>query len=116
SVCGAVLGVRRHPARGRGRDPPGRRGGGVGGGRAPGGLTARLPYPDRPLTDGTVRLRPWERGDVACAAEGKGVDESAAFGWLEAVLQRQVDDSGLALAVADVRSDEALGSISLNPR
>jgi len=53
---------------------------------------------------------------VACAAEGKSVDQSAAFGWLEAMLQRQVDDSGLALAVADVSSDEALGSISLNPR
>jgi len=53
---------------------------------------------------------------VACAAEGKGVDEAAAHGWLDAVRQRQVDESGLALAIADAGSDEALGSISLNPR
>jgi len=63
-----------------------------------------------------VRLRPWEDGDIACAAEGKGVDRAGALEWLAGVRRRQADDSGLALAIADASSDEALGSISLNPR
>jgi hypothetical protein len=29
-----------------------------------------IPLPDPPLTDGEVRLRPWERGDVPAIAAG----------------------------------------------
>jgi len=60
-------------------------------------------------------LRPWEAGDVACAAEGKGVDSSAALAWIETQLRRQADGAGLSLAMA-APAGEALGCISLNAR
>jgi RimJ/RimL family protein N-acetyltransferase len=63
-----------------------------------------------------VLLRRWTYDDAASAAEGKGVDGKSALAWIEAVLQREAEDAGLALAIADAGSDEALGCISLNPR
>jgi [ribosomal protein S5]-alanine N-acetyltransferase len=53
---------------------------------------------------------------VACAAEGKGVDEAGALAWIEMQVRRQTDGAGLSLAIADARSGEALGCISLNAR
>ncbi len=61
-------------------------------------------------------LRPWEHGDVACAAEGKGVDEAGALAWIAMQVQRQADGAGLSLAIAAAGSGEALGCISLNAR
>jgi RimJ/RimL family protein N-acetyltransferase len=63
-----------------------------------------------------VLLRRWERGDVACAAEGKGVDEAGALAWIAMQVQRQADGAGLSLAIADAGSGEALGCLSLNAR
>jgi [ribosomal protein S5]-alanine N-acetyltransferase len=63
-----------------------------------------------------VLLRRWERGDVACAAEGKGVDEAGALAWIEMQLRRQADGAGLSLAIAEAGSGEALGCVSLNAR
>jgi ribosomal-protein-alanine N-acetyltransferase len=53
---------------------------------------------------------------VACAADGKGVDEAGALAWIEMQLRRQADGAGLSLAIADARSGEALGCLSLNAR
>src|SRR6185312_3510460 len=90
--------VRREPPRRRGGDPPRRGGGAAGpGGRAPGGLTA-IPYPEPDLTGSDVVLRRWTPADVACAAEGKGVDRDSALAWIEAQLERQADGAGLSLA------------------
>lgn len=61
-------------------------------------------------------LRPWERGDVACAAEGKGTDAAGALAWLEMQVRREADGAGLSLAIAVAGSGEALGCISLNAR
>jgi len=61
-------------------------------------------------------LRRWERGDAACAAEGKGVDEAGAIAWIEMQVRRQADGAGLSLSIADAPSGEALGCISLNAR
>jgi RimJ/RimL family protein N-acetyltransferase len=63
-----------------------------------------------------VLLRRWERRDVACAAEGKGVDEAGALAWIEMQLRRQADGAGLSLAIAEAGTGEALGCISLNAR
>jgi RimJ/RimL family protein N-acetyltransferase len=60
-------------------------------------------------------LRRWAPGDVACAAEGKGVDRAGAAAWIDAQLRRQEDGAGLSLAIA-AASGEALGCISLNAR
>jgi RimJ/RimL family protein N-acetyltransferase len=63
-----------------------------------------------------VLLRRWERSDVACAAEGKGVDEAGALAWLEMQVRRQAVGAGLSLAIAEAGSGEALGCLSLNAR
>jgi [ribosomal protein S5]-alanine N-acetyltransferase len=53
---------------------------------------------------------------VACAAEGKAVDEAGALAWLEMQVRRQENGAGLSLAISEARSGEALGCISLNAR
>jgi [ribosomal protein S5]-alanine N-acetyltransferase len=53
---------------------------------------------------------------VACAAEGKGVDEAGAMAWIEMQLRRQADGAGLSLAIAEASSGDALGCIALNAR
>jgi RimJ/RimL family protein N-acetyltransferase len=63
-----------------------------------------------------VLLRRWERGDVACAAEGKGTDEAGARAWIETQVRRQAAEAGLSLAIAAGETGEALGCISLNAR
>jgi ribosomal-protein-alanine N-acetyltransferase len=53
---------------------------------------------------------------VACAAEGKGVDDAGALAWIEIQWARQAAGAALALAIADAGSDEALGCVTLNAR
>jgi len=65
------------------------------------------------LADHMVSLRPWAETDVACAIEGKGVDEDGAREWIGASRRRQTDGAGLRLAIADARTDEALGVVGL---
>jgi len=74
---------------------------------------AWLPYPDPPLADGIVLLRPWVESDLPCIAAGKGVGEDAARDWLGAARRRQAGGAGLSLAIADATSGEALGSVGL---
>jgi RimJ/RimL family protein N-acetyltransferase len=61
-------------------------------------------------------LRRWTSADVACAAEGKGVDSGSALSWIEMQLRRQTDGAGLSLAIAEASSGDPLGCISLNAR
>jgi RimJ/RimL family protein N-acetyltransferase len=63
-----------------------------------------------------VLLRRWKDADLACAAEGKGVDEAGALAWIAMQVQRQADGAGLSLAIADGGSGDALGCLSLNAR
>jgi [ribosomal protein S5]-alanine N-acetyltransferase len=63
-----------------------------------------------------VRLRRWQRGDVAAAAEGKALDEDGALAWIEMQSARQAAGAALALAITDAGSDEALGCLTLNAR
>lgn len=53
---------------------------------------------------------------MACAAEGKGVDEAGALAWIEMQVRRQADGAGLSFAIADAPSGGALGCISLHAR
>ena len=71
------------------------------------------PYPDPALADQLVSLRPWAEADVACVVEGKGVDEDGAREWIAASRRRQTGGAGLSLAIADVRTGEALGVVGL---
>jgi RimJ/RimL family protein N-acetyltransferase len=86
----------------------------------------RLPYPDPPLADGTIALRRWEDGDLACVEEAatdpdipQGTTVPAAFtpaegrAWIERQWGRQEKGEGLSLAVADAASGEALGNVNL---
>lgn len=53
---------------------------------------------------------------MACAAEGKGVDQVGALAWIDAQRRRQADGAGLSVAIADAGSGEALGCVALNAR
>lgn len=87
---------------------------------------AGLPYPEPNLSDGTVVLRPWELTDLRCVEEAGwdpripsgttvpdefSVDEGGAF--IERQWSRQSNGEGLALAIAEGASDEAVGQIAL---
>lgn len=85
-----------------------------------------LEYPDPPLTDGEVRLRPWTVGDVGCVRQagadpairvGTTVpavsDPQAALDFIERQRERLDRTEGVSLAVADACSDEAVGAAVL---
>lgn len=63
-----------------------------------------LEYPDPPLTDGVVALRPWAPEDVPL------MDEWLDGVWLEQALR---DGRTLPLAIVDVASGSVLGSCDL---
>lgn len=88
-----------------------------------------LPYPDPPLADGTVNLRRWTESDLDCVEEAsregripQGTTVPANFttaeglAWIERQWARADNGTGLSQAVADARSDEALGAVVLMSR
>jgi [ribosomal protein S5]-alanine N-acetyltransferase len=85
-----------------------------------------LAYPDPPLADGTVVLRRWEEGDLGCVEEASRDPEipegttvpmrftpKEGLAWIERQWGRHENGQGLALAIADAGSEEALGNINL---
>jgi [ribosomal protein S5]-alanine N-acetyltransferase len=85
-----------------------------------------LSYADPPLTDGTIVLRRWAESDVGCVAEAsrdpripEGTTVPARFtaaeglAWIERQWGRADKGQGLALAIADASTDEALGNVVL---
>lgn len=87
---------------------------------------ATLPYPEPNLSDDAVVLRPWEMTDLRCVEEASwdphiplgttvpaefSLDEGRAF--IERQWSRQTDGEGLALAITDRASDDAVGQIVL---
>jgi RimJ/RimL family protein N-acetyltransferase len=85
-----------------------------------------LAYPEPPLADGAVVLRRWRESDLGCVEEASrdaeipdGTTVPARFtpaegvAWIERQWGRHDKDEGLSLAIADARSDEALGNINL---
>jgi RimJ/RimL family protein N-acetyltransferase len=88
-----------------------------------------LPYPDPPLTDGTVVLRRWTEHDLGCvedaSREGRipqgttvPVNYTVAEGlaWIERNLARAHNGTGLSQAIADAASNEALRAVVLMSR
>lgn len=85
-----------------------------------------LSYPDPPLSDGAIRLRPWTLHDLS-AVEQAGHDpyvpatttvpasysEEAGRAWIERQWQRLSDGLGIVLCIADAPTDEPLGMIAL---
>lgn len=89
----------------------------------------RLEYPDPPLGDGIVRLRPWTMEDVPCVESAsrdpaipRGTTVPATYtadeghAWIERQWSRSSNEEGLSLAVTDAGSDEALGAVVLLAR
>ena len=72
-----------------------------------------LPYPDPPLADERVVLRPWAERDVACAEEGKGFGRQDALAWIARQDRRQAEGAGLSLAIAEPATGEAVGVVGL---
>ena len=88
-----------------------------------------LAYPDPPLTDTVVRLRPWEPRDTPCVQEAgsdpripAGTSVPAVFTEAEGLAfirrqqQRICDDEGVSLAVTERHTDQAVGLIWLPRR
>ena len=83
-----------------------------------------LDYPEPPLGDDVVRLRPWRKDDLPAVVEAsrdpyipkvttvpapyaKGAGER----WIERQHRRQTSGVGLALAIADASDDVAVGAV-----
>lgn len=86
-------------------------------------------YPDPTLTDGVVRLRPWDDGDLDCVREAgtdpgipRGTTVPALFSLEEglAFIRRQQQrigrGEGVSLAIADASTDNASGAVYLGSR
>lgn len=78
------------------------------------------------LTDGSVRLRRWATGDLACveAASREGriptgttvpdvYSEDAGRAWIERQHARRMDGQGWSLAICDASTDRAMGCVVL---
>jgi [ribosomal protein S5]-alanine N-acetyltransferase len=85
-----------------------------------------IPYPDPPLTDGVVLLRRWAATDIGCIEEASrdpripegttvptSFTEAEGLAWIERQWSRAENEEGVSLAIADARSDEALGVVLL---
>ncbi len=93
-------------------------------------MTTQKPiYPDPPLTDGTIRVRPWTMHDLP-AVEQASQDtyitsvtsvpstytESEGTAFIERQWERIKSDAGLSLCIADAHTDTALGYVGLRFR
>lgn len=86
----------------------------------------RLTYPDPMLTDGVVRLRPWRDDDLDCVQQAgrerrivqftsvpPEFTEEAGRAFVRRQWSRATEGAGLSLAVAEVGTDVAVGSVTL---
>jgi RimJ/RimL family protein N-acetyltransferase len=88
-----------------------------------------LAYPEPPLADDVVRLRPWRRGDLATVAEASRdpyipkvttvpapFSRNAGERWLERQAARSGSGEALSLAIAETATDGAVGAVVLGHR
>ena len=88
-----------------------------------------LPYPDPPLTDGTVLLRRWLLTDLGCVEEAthdpyipetttvpERYSDATGRAWIERQWARVDDGKGLSLGIADAGSGRAVGLVVLTRR
>jgi ribosomal-protein-alanine N-acetyltransferase len=92
-------------------------------------LPRGIVYPDPPLADAVVALRPWESSDLACvehASRDPAIPESTTVparyteaegvAWIERQWSRAENGEGLSLAIAKAGKDEAVGAVVLLSR
>jgi RimJ/RimL family protein N-acetyltransferase len=91
------------------------------------GLVMQLDYPDPELRSDLVRLRKWSYDDLACIEEAARTDptipqgttvpsdftEARGRAFIERQWGRQTSGQGLSLAIADAKTDEAMGLVFL---
>jgi [ribosomal protein S5]-alanine N-acetyltransferase len=83
-----------------------------------------LDYPDPPLDDGVVRLRPWSDTDLETVVEASRdpyipkvttvpapFTKGAGTRWIERQWARRTSGTGLSLAIARSAADEAVGGL-----
>jgi len=88
-----------------------------------------LAYPDPPLADDLVSLRPWRRSDIATVVEASRdpyipkvttlpapFTRGAGERWLDRQGARSRSGVGVSLAIAEPSSDEAVGAVVLMHR
>ena len=85
-----------------------------------------IPYPEPPLADGVVCLRPWRSDDLAAVEEASrdraittittvpdAFTPDVGVAWIERQWKRARDGAGVTFAIADAATDEAIGFIGL---
>ncbi len=90
-------------------------------------MTERLAYPDPPLANGAIRLRPWTLRDVQAVEQAShdpyiptvtsvpsAYTDETGRAWIERQWQRLTDGQGMSLCVADARTDAALGFVGIS--
>ncbi len=90
-------------------------------------MTQQLAYPDFPLADGTIRLRPWTMRDLPAVEQAShdpyipavtsvpsAYTEEAGRAWIERQWKRLADGQGMSLCIADARTDAALGFVDIS--
>ncbi len=90
-------------------------------------MTQQLAYPDPPLLDGAIRLRPWTLRDLLVVEQAShdpyiptvtsvpsAYTDEAGRAWIERQWQRLADGQGMSLCVADARTDVALGFVGIS--
>jgi len=88
-----------------------------------------LEYPQPPLTDGVVLLRPWEERDLSILEQASRDDyvaliehlpvpfsESAGRAWVEAQHAYLTDERGWTFAVVEVATRESVGGVGISFR
>jgi RimJ/RimL family protein N-acetyltransferase len=83
----------------------------------------RLWYPEPPLADELVLLRPWEEADLACVERARTdrsleetttvYDEQGGLDWIHRQWARQENGDGVSLAITVPASGGAVGSVVL---
>src|ERR1700678_331496 len=89
---------------------------------------AELSFPEPPLTDGVVLLRPWEDGDLAFVVRScqdpdvvrffpaipSPYTDKDALDWFASQEPERLSGRGIDLAITDAASRSPLGAIGLN--
>lgn len=88
-------------------------------------MSAVPPYPDPPLSDGTVVLRRWREEDLPCVERASADPEipqgttvpavwspEEGLAYIHRQWERHTSGQGVSLAVADAVTDEAFGHIN----
>ena len=90
-------------------------------------MTQQLAYPDPPLAESAIRLRPWTLRDVSSVEQAShapyiptvtsvpsAYTDEKGRAWIGRQWQRLADGQGMSLCIADAHTDVALGFVGIS--